>query len=311
MCAVDGILLLDKPCGLSSNAALQRARRLLDARKAGHTGTLDPLASGLLPLCFGEATKFAQGLLDAEKGYRATVRFGAATGTGDAEGEVIAVAPVDFDENGLRGALARFVGRIAQVPPRHAALKLAGRAYYDYARAGIDIPRAPREICVHSMALVSWAPPDAVIDIVCSKGTYVRVLAEDLGEALASRAHLAGLRRTRSGAFTIDAAVTLEGLERMEPPDRAARLLPVDAAIAAMPVLPLEAAAAAALLHGQHPSHAAEPGRYRAYGADGFVGVVEATGTSLRAVRLLATTRASAAPAPPASGPPPTPGSPP
>jgi tRNA pseudouridine55 synthase len=286
--AVDGILLLDKPRGLSSNAALQRARRLLDARKAGHTGTLDPLASGLLPLCFGEATKFAQGLLDADKGYRAIVRFGASTSTGDAEGDVVAVAPIAFDETALRQALGRFVGRVKQVPPRHAALKLAGRAYYDYARAGVEIPRAPREVEVHALELVAWAPPDATIDVHCSKGTYVRVLAEDLGEALSGRAHLAELVRTRSGAFALERAIGLEALEALSPEQRLDRLLPVDAGLAAMPAVTLDAAATVALTHGRRPQHAAEPGRYRAYGPTGFVGVVEATGNELRALRLLA-----------------------
>ncbi len=189
---VDGVLLLDKPTGLSSNAALQRARRLYRAEKAGHTGTLDPLASGLLPLCFGEATKFAQSLLDARKEYVATVRFGIATSTGDAEGEMIAEQPVSFTRAELEAALPRFTGRILQVPPRHAALKLGGRAYYDYARAGVEIPRVAREVDIGALELVDWSPPQATLRVECGKGTYIRVLAEDLGVALGSCAHLAG-----------------------------------------------------------------------------------------------------------------------
>ena len=193
---LDGVLLLDKPSGLSSNAALQCARRLFEAAKAGHTGTLDPLATGLLPICFGEATKFASYLLDAAKSYRATIRFGVTTTTADAEGEVLARAAVDFGLDELRAALAGFRGPIAQTPPRHAALKFQGRSYHQYARAGIEIPRKPREVTVHAIELREWTPPDALIDLVCSKGTYVSVLAEDLGAVLGCGAHLAALRRT-------------------------------------------------------------------------------------------------------------------
>ncbi|MGZ9028907.1 MAG: tRNA pseudouridine(55) synthase TruB, partial [Telluria sp.] len=158
---VDGVLLLDKPTGISSNAALQRVKRLYAAEKAGHTGTLDPLASGLLPLCFGDATKFAQAMLDARKTYVATVRLGAATSTGDAEGEVIGTVPVRCGRGEIESALARFVGTISQVPPRYAALKYEGRAYYDYARAGVDIPRAAREIEIDALELLDWSAPDA------------------------------------------------------------------------------------------------------------------------------------------------------
>ena len=299
---VDGVLLLDKPLGLSSNAALQRARRLFAAEKAGHTGTLDPLASGLLPLAFGDATKFAQSLLDARKAYRATVRFGTATTTGDAEGGVVRQAPVTFSAADLVAALLRFTGRIRQVPPRHAALKFEGRAYYDYARAGIDIPRAAREIEVESLTLVDWSPPDAVIDIRCSKGTYVRVLAEDLGDALGSCAHLAALRRTGSGPFALDRAVTLDALEAMALPARDALLLPVDAPIADLPRCDVDVTAAAALLQGRAvplpppatagttPSPAPHPvdaTRVRGYGPDGFLGVLAAADGWLRPVRLV------------------------
>ncbi len=295
---VDGVLLLDKPLGLSSNAALQRAKRLYAAEKAGHTGTLDPLASGLLPLAFGDATKFAQSLLDARKGYRATVRFGTATATGDAEGGVVREAPVAFGAEELAAALRRFVGRIRQVPPRYAALKFEGRAYYDYARAGIDIPRHPREVEVESLTLVDWSPPDAVIDVRCSKGTYVRVLAEDLGEALGSCAHLASLRRTASGQFTLDGAVTLDALEGLAPADRDALLLPVDAPLADLPACTVDATGAAALLQGRPaprcaggaPAPTPEPAagaRVRGYGPGGFLGLLAIDGQWLRPVRLV------------------------
>jgi len=284
---VDGVLLLDKPVGISSNVALQRARRLLEAQKAGHTGTLDPLASGLLPICFGEATKFSQALLDAPKRYRASVRFGIATSTGDAEGEIIAQGPAEFDRDTVVAALARFIGPIGQVPPRHAALKRDGRPYYAYARAGVEITREPREVFIHAMTLVDWSPPNAIVDISCSKGTYVRVLAEDLGVTLASCAHLAALRRTGTGGFDVADALTLEALEVLDLPQREARLLPVDAALAGMPALALGSDDALALSQGRRPANAAASGRYRGYGPGGFVGLLEATGTELRAIRLL------------------------
>src|SRR6185437_6670500 len=180
---VDGVLLLDKPPGITSNAALMRVKRLYRADKAGHTGTLDPLASGLLPVCFGAATRFAGFLLDAPKRYVATVRFGVTTTTLDAEGGVVATRAVSFDRAALLDALQRFVGRQMQQPPAHAALKFEGRPYYDYARKGLDIPRATREVTIEALQLIEWNAPDATLDVACSKGTYVRALAADLGEA--------------------------------------------------------------------------------------------------------------------------------
>jgi tRNA pseudouridine55 synthase len=281
------VLLLDKPSGLSSNAALQRAKRLYAAEKAGHTGTLDPLASGLLPLCFGDATKFAQALLDARKEYVATVRFGIATATGDAEGEIVAERPVAFFRADLEAVLARFIGRIMQIPPRHAALKHEGRNYYEYARAGVEIPRAPRAIEIHAIEIVDWAPPIAVLRVACGKGTYIRVLAEDLGAALGSGAHLAGLRRTASGVFSLDRAVTLEALEAADAPTRDALLLPVDAPLAAMPRLDIAADAARALWQGRTVVDTAQtPGRYRCHAPIGFVGVVDVVDGVIRPLRM-------------------------
>src|SRR5437588_10818427 len=192
---VDGVLLLDKPVGLSSNAALQQAKRRFRAEKAGHTGTLDPLASGLLPVCFGEATKFAHMLLDADKTYVALVRLGTTTTTGDAEGEVLQTRNVTVSRQDVEAVLPRFIGRIMQIPPRYAALKYQGRNYYEYAREGIEIPRAPREVVVHELSLDTWTAPDARVRVRCGKGTYVRALAEDVGQALGCGAHLASLRR--------------------------------------------------------------------------------------------------------------------
>lgn len=289
---VDGVLLLDKPVGLSSNAALQRARRLLRAEKAGHTGTLDPLASGLLPLCFGEATKFAQALLDAPKRYRATIRFGAATDTGDAEGEVIARGAGVDDASPLRDALLRFVGPQMQLPPRHAALKHQGRAYYDYARAGEEVPRTPRPIVIHALDLVALDAGLAVVDVACSKGTYVRVLAEDLGIALGTFAHLAGLRRTGTGGFDLRDAVTLTALEADDEESRLRCLLAPDVLIAELPRLDLDAAQARAVRHGRAIAAAedAQPERVRAYDPQGeLVGLLLREDGCWRAQRLMRT----------------------
>jgi tRNA pseudouridine55 synthase len=247
---VDGVLLLDKPTGLSSNAALQRAKRAFDAEKAGHTGTLDPLASGLLPLCFGEATKFAQFLLDATKRYTATVRFGVTTATGDAEGEVLEMRPVALARSDVESVLPDFTGRQVQIPPAHSALKFEGRNHYEYARAGISVPRPPREIEVLELSLLAWNSPDAVLDVACSKGTYIRVLAEDIGRALGYGAHLAGLRRTATGGFRIADAVTLEHLEAMSAADRDATLLPAAMLLHDLPSLTLAALEAARFRQG-------------------------------------------------------------
>ncbi len=286
---VDGVLLLDKPVGLSSNTALQRARRLLLAEKAGHTGTLDPLASGLLPLCFGEATKFAQTLLDAPKRYSATIRFGASTTTGDAEGEVVARGPEHVDRSALEQVLGAFVGPRTQVPPRYAALKHEGRAYYDYARAGIEIPREPRAVHLHAIALRSLEGALAVIDVECSKGTYVRVLAEEIGAALGTCAHLAALRRTGTGGFRVEDAVTLEALQDLDPAARERRLMPVDALVAALPRLDLSGEQAAAVRHGRPIPCAGAP-CVRAYDPAGrLIGVLERDGGWLKARRLLRT----------------------
>ncbi|HEX6137044.1 MAG TPA: tRNA pseudouridine(55) synthase TruB [Casimicrobiaceae bacterium] len=285
---VDGVLLLDKPAGITSNGALLRVKRSYNAEKAGHTGTLDPLASGLLPICFGEATKFAGFLLDAPKRYAATVRFGIATTTQDAEGEVVASRPVAIDRAKLLATLQRFVGPGVQTPPMHSALKHEGRPYYEYARKGIDVPRAAREVTIHALSLLDWKAPDAVLDVECSKGTYVRTLAADLGEALGCGAHLRALRRTRTGAFDLDDAVTLAAVESMDDAARVAALLPIDAPLAAMPRLDLEASAAIALAQGRNPAIAVDEGRYRIYGPNGcFVGAAQVSLGRLSAIRLV------------------------
>ena len=249
--ALDGVLLLDKGLGLSSNDALVRAKRLFLAQKAGHTGTLDPLASGLLPLCFGEATKFSQDLLEADKTYEATMRLGERTTTGDAEGEVLETRPVAAGLPDVEAALARFRGPISQVPPMHSALKRDGKPLYEYARAGQVVERAARDVTIHGLELLGAALPDVTFRVICSKGTYVRTLAEDIGEALGCGAHLVALRRTGVGALTLEHAVTLEALEAMDSGARDACLRPVDALLSTFPAMRLGAVEAKRFLQGQ------------------------------------------------------------
>ncbi len=291
---VHGVLLLDKPHGLSSNDALQKAKWLLRAEKAGHTGTLDPLATGLLPLCFGAATKFSQVSLDADKAYRATLRLGATTTTADAEGEVLRQRPVDgLARAAIEQAVARFTGPISQVPPMHSALKHQGKALYEYARAGEVIDRAARDVTIHALDIVAWdaAQPDMlVLDVRCSKGTYVRTLAEDLGEALGCGAHLAALRRTASGPLSVLQAVTLEALAAMPEAAREACLLPPDALLADWPALHLEAAEAGRFLTGlrRRTSHA-DCAQVRVYGPEpgALLGSAHVLAGELIADRLL------------------------
>jgi tRNA pseudouridine55 synthase len=248
---LDGVLLLDKGIGLSSNDALMRAKRLFLAKKAGHTGTLDPLASGLLPLCFGEATKFSQDLLDADKTYEATMRLGIQTTTGDAEGEVLQTRPVEVSVPDIEAVLGRFRGPISQVPPMYSALKRDGKPLYEYARAGQVVERVAREVTIHALDLLGAALPDVTFRVTCSKGTYVRTLAEDIGAALGCGAHLIALRRTGVGALTLDRAVTLEALEAMEPSARDASLAPVDALLSTFTPVSLESEEARRFQQGQ------------------------------------------------------------
>jgi tRNA pseudouridine55 synthase len=273
---VDGVLLLDKPSGITSNLALQKARRLLNAAKAGHTGTLDPLASGLLPLTFGEATKFSADLLEADKAYVATVQFGVCTTTADADGEVIERRPVALTRSRLDAVLSRFTGTIAQVPPMHSALKRNGKALYEYARDGVELERAPRTVRIDRLVLVQFEGDRCQIEVDCSKGTYVRVLAEDIGAALGCGAHLAALRRTRVGRLTLEGSVTLAELEPMAPAARRERLLPVDALIADVPRVDLGGDQARRFTHGNALGLAGAPGRRRVYGPkDELLGVAE------------------------------------
>jgi tRNA pseudouridine55 synthase len=267
---VDGVLLLDKPGGMTSNRALQQARRLLNAAKVGHTGTLDPMATGLLPLTFGEATKFAADLLNADKSYRATVRLGTTTTTGDADGEVVAMAPVEATDAQIDAVLTRFRGRIDQVPPMHSALKHGGRPLYELARAGATVERAPREVEIYRLERLAREGVDLLMEVDVSKGTYIRTLAEDIGHALGCGAHLTALRRTRVGRLTIDNAVTLVALEAVPPAARREWLLPVDALLASLPRVDLDTSLAGRFRLGQRLAIEAEPrdARVRVYAPD-------------------------------------------
>lgn len=247
---VHGVLLLDKPLGLSSNQALQKAKWLLRAEKAGHTGTLDPLASGVLPLCFGAATKFSQLHLDADKTYEAHARLGVRTSTGDAEGEVIEERPVAVTSEALARVQAQFTGPIRQVPPMHSALKKDGKALYEYAREGLEVERAARDVVIHALALSQVSAHEIRIRASVSKGTYIRTLGEDIGEALGCGAHLSALRRTATGGFEASRCVTLEALEAMSEEERLAQLLPVESLVAGHTSVMLAAEDAARFLSG-------------------------------------------------------------
>jgi len=246
---VNGVLLLDKPVGLSSNDALIKAKRVLNAKKAGHTGTLDPFATGLLPLCFGEATKFSQDLLEADKTYEATVHLGIMTTTGDTEGETIEQREVDVTREGIEAALARFRGPIFQVPPMYSALKRDGKALYEYAREGITLEREARPVTIHGLSLVEYNAPFVKILVTCSKGTYVRVLGEDIGAALGCGAHLNALRRVQVGALTLERMISLEDLQAH--PDPLSLLAPVDALLSSFPAVVLTPELAKRFLNGQ------------------------------------------------------------
>lgn len=273
---VDGVLLLDKPLGLTSNDALQKARRLFSAAKGGHTGTLDPAASGLLPLCFGEATKFSADLLNADKTYEAVLQLGVTTDSGDAEGQVVATMPVAVDEAAVRQALPQFMGDIQQIPPMHSALKRQGRPLYELARQGIEVERAPRAVSIHALELLDLSGDRLSLRVRCSKGTYIRALAADLGRALGCGAHLAALRRTAVGDLDLADAIPLAELTVLDEAGRAACLRPVDALLQSLPRLDLAGQAALRFGHGNPvdlPSGLA--GAIRVYADGRLIGVGE------------------------------------
>ena len=296
---VHGVLLLDKPIGLSSNQALQRAKWLLRADKAGHTGTLDPLATGVLPLCFGAATKFSQIQLDADKTYEAVLLLGQKTSTGDAEGDVIETRPVPaITPELLADITQRFLGPLAQIPPMYSALKKDGKALYEYARAGQEVEREARHITIYKLNMALWqdtrAPAAIKIIVSCSKGTYIRTLGEDIGEDIGCGAHLGSLRRLETGGFVTGQCVSLADLEAMSEHEREARLLPAQSLVAAYPSVTLDANNAGRFLSGLR--RRGSPGQWgadsplvRVYGSapPAFLGSAHVTADELIPQRLL------------------------
>ena len=288
MRTLDGVLLFDKPFALSSNAALQKVRRLFQAEKAGHTGTLDPLATGLLPICFGEATKFASSLLEADKTYHASIRLGQTTTTGDAEGDTISICAVELNEEQVRSTLCNFVGEIQQVPPMYSAIKHQGRPLYEYIRKGETVVRASRSVMIHELVLLSFESDLVEIRVRCSKGTYIRTLAEDIGMALGCGAYLQGLRRTAIGPFNLEDAHNFAQMESIDMLEREAYVLPPDSLLLDMPALDLDITQVTRIAQGQCLAvlDGLPDGRVRLYGPQCFVGVGDLVGQKLTPVRL-------------------------
>ncbi len=295
---VDGILLLDKPVGISSNKALQNVRHLFEANKAGHTGSLDPLASGLLPICFGEATKFSNYLLDASKSYRACCQFGKTTTTGDAEGDIISESPVQVDAGDIQRVLARLIGKVDQIPPMYSAVKHKGQRLYKLARQGKVIDRSPRQIEIYSLEMISFSDNTLEFDVHCSKGTYIRTLAEDIGKALGCGAFLAKLERTGVHPFWENVCYSPEQLREiaeqgLDSLDRC--LLPVNSALADLPEFILDSLTVSYLKQGQavQTNSAIRPGLLNLVGENGqFIGIGEVDSDgSISPKRLMNTTR--------------------
>jgi tRNA pseudouridine55 synthase len=286
---IDGALLLDKPVGISSNRALQEAKKVLGAKKAGHAGTLDPLASGLLIVLFGEATKFAGPLIEDDKEYVATLKLGEKTATGDAEGAVVEAKPFQGSETDIAAVLRQFTGEIEQVPPMHSALKRDGVALYELARRGKTVERTPRRVRITGLENLAFEPPYLQLRVRCSKGTYVRTLAEDIGVALGTCAHLTALRRTASGRWRVDDALRLEELAA-----RGARhVLSLEALLAHLPRAELDARDEARFRNGQVLESSAAPGVYAVYGAGRVIGLGELRAGALRPLRLLSASQAA------------------
>lgn len=291
------MLLFDKPLELSSNTAMQKVRWLFGAEKAGHTGTLDPLATGLLPICFGEATKYTVALLDADKGYRATIRLGQKTTTGDAEGEVIETRKVDVNEAQVSAVLASFLGESQQLPPMHSAIKHQGKPLYEYIRKGETVERELRRITIHDLRLERLQGEELEFSVLCSKGTYVRTLAEDIGESLGCGGHLIALRRTSIGEFDLNEAYTLAQLEAMGAAERDASLMPLDRLVLNLPFLELDSVQATRLARGQRLGWADcyPDGRRRLYVEGRFIGLGELVEGRLSPTRLLSSVAKAAA----------------
>ncbi len=294
---LNGVLLFDKPLELSSNIALQKVRRLFQAEKAGHTGTLDPLATGLLPICFGEATKFSFGLLEADKTYKAEIKLGQTTTTGDAEGEITATQPVTVNEAQVEEALQSLRGEIKQLPPMYSALKHQGKPLYEYIRKGETIERELRTVVIHELVLERFSGDILNIAVRCSKGTYVRTLAEDIGQILGCGAHLTGLRRTTIAKFSLENAYTLPQLEAMTSLERDACLLPLDCMLLDLPRLDLDSVAIGRLAQGQRLGMdlSLPDGKLRLYSEGEFAGLAELLGRRVSPSRLISSVAKKAA----------------
>ncbi|MFO7529408.1 MAG: tRNA pseudouridine(55) synthase TruB [Marinobacter sp.] len=278
---VNGILVIDKPQGVTSNGILQQVKRLYGAAKAGHTGALDPLATGVLPLCFGEATKFSQMMLDSDKAYITTARLGVRTETGDTEGQVVEDKPVPpLDTDQLEAVLERFRGAIAQIPSMYSALKHKGRPLYEYAREGIEVERPARPVTIYELTLLELRDNEMDLAVSCTKGTYIRSLVEDIGEVLGCGAHVSALRRTMASGFTLANAHDVSELEAMRERGESldGLLLAPDSALSMFPEVRLEGSAAVSILNGQQVRISSQPleGFVRLYGEQGFIGLAEA-----------------------------------
>ncbi|RBP33429.1 tRNA pseudouridine synthase B [Marinobacter pelagius] len=278
---VNGILVIDKPQGVTSNGILQQVKRLYGAAKAGHTGALDPLATGVLPLCFGEATKFSQMMLDSDKAYITTARLGVRTETGDSEGEVVEEKPVPpLDADQVEAVLERFRGAIEQVPSMYSALKHKGRPLYEYAREGIEVERPARPVTIYELTLLELRDNEMDLAVSCTKGTYIRSLVEDIGEALGCGAHVNALRRTMASGFTLANAHDVSELEAMRERGESldGLLQAPDSALSMFPEVRLEGSAAVSILNGQQVRISNQPleGYVRLYGEQGFIGLAEA-----------------------------------
>ena len=288
---ISGVLLLDKASNVSSNKALQEVRHLLQAEKAGHTGVLDPLATGLLPICLGEATKFAQYLLDADKAYIATLKLGEKTSTGDSEGEIISTTNHIPDEKSFQAACNAFLGEIEQTPPMYSALKFQGKALYEYARQGIEIERKKRKITIHKIDILEFNPPFAKIFVSCSKGTYIRVLAEDIAAFSGSLAHLTALRRTQTAGFLLENAITFNDLQALNENERNQHILPVDCMLPHLPEIRLPENHILALKQGKSVQFELNQdiiNPFRVYDTkNNFIGLCQAFSGSLKALRLM------------------------
>ena len=294
---LDGVLLFDKPLDLSSNTALQKVRRLFQAAKAGHTGTLDPLATGLLPICFGEATKFSNALLSADKTYRALIRLGQTTSTGDAEGEILCEQAVNIERIELDTVLAKFRGDIKQLPPMYSALKHQGKPLYEYIRNGQTVERERRNVVIHALELNSFSENEMDVTVCCSKGTYIRTLAEDIGTSLGCGAHLIGLRRTAIAHFDLSEGYTLQQLETMTKVERDDYIIPMESLMPDVPKLQLDEVLVKRLAQGQRLALNTDlpDGKIRLHGPQGFIGLGLLQGCRLAPDRLLSSVAKQAA----------------